>query len=99
MMAGEISTAVRLRLPVVFVVLRDNCLSLIRVKQRRRGFHEDGVELFAAGCPSSDRLFGARVEVAVTEEQFRETLRTGLAAAEPLVIEALVDPSEYDSIL
>jgi acetolactate synthase-1/2/3 large subunit len=99
MMVGEISTAVRLRLPVVFVVLRDNYLSLIRFKQRRRNFHEDGVELFGAGYASSDRLFGAKVEVATSEEQFREALRVGLAGTEPLVIEAVVDPAEYDVIL
>ena len=99
MMGGEISTAVRLRLPVVFVVLRDGYLSLIRVKQRRRGFHEDGVELFGPACRSGDRLFGAKVEVATSKEQFRETLRAGLAGTEPLVIEAVVDPSEYDAIL
>jgi acetolactate synthase I/II/III large subunit len=99
MMVGEISTAVRLGLPVVFVVLRDRFLSLIRVKQRRRSFHEDAVELFGDSYAPSDRLFGARVEVATSEEQFREVLRTGLAGTGPLVIEAVVDPSEYDSVL
>jgi acetolactate synthase-1/2/3 large subunit len=99
MMAGEISTAVRLRLPVVFVVFRDNWLSLIRVRQRRRRFHEDGVEILGAGYVASDRLFGAKVEVATNEEQFREALKIGLAGTEPLVIEAVVDPAEYDVIL
>jgi acetolactate synthase-1/2/3 large subunit len=36
MMVGEINTAVRLQLPVVFVVLRDRFLSLIKVKQSRK---------------------------------------------------------------
>jgi len=99
MMVGEINTAVRLRLPVVFVVLRDNFLSLIKVKQERKKFHPHGVEMFDESYRSSDNFFGARVVVAGSEDSFREALRSGLQGKEPLVIEAVVDPSEYDEII
>jgi acetolactate synthase-1/2/3 large subunit len=99
MSLGEINTAVRLRLPVVIVLFRDNALSLIKVKQARHGFHFDGVELFGPGYRSSDTFFGARVVVARNEEEFCAALTQALAGSEPVVIEAVVDPAEYGRIL
>jgi len=99
MMVGEINTAVRLRLPVVFVVFRDNFLSLIKVKQRRKEYHQDGVELFGPGYRSSENFFGAKVRVARGEEEFRDAFEAGLGGNEPLVIEAILDPAEYDVII
>jgi acetolactate synthase-1/2/3 large subunit len=99
MMVGEISTAVRLKLPVIFVVLRDNVLSLIKVKQSRRKFQNDGVSLFNSDYRASDNLFGANVVTVREEESFREALKLGLRAEGPVVIEAVVDPAEYDQII
>jgi acetolactate synthase I/II/III large subunit len=99
MMVGEIATAVRLRLPVVFVLLRDRFLSLIRAKQTRKHYHHDGVELLGANYRSADTFFGAKVEVARTEEEFRGAFKRGLEGGEPCVIEAVVDPAEYDVVL
>jgi acetolactate synthase-1/2/3 large subunit len=99
MKVGEINTAVRLKLPVVFVVFRDRYLSLIKVKQARKEYHRDGVEIFGSGYASSDNFFGAKVIVAREEEEFREAFKRGLAAGEPVIIEAVLDPSEYDVII
>ena len=99
MMVGEINTAVRLRLPVVFVVFRDRLLSLIKVKQTRKEYHRHGVDLFGENYASSDNFFGAKVVVAQGEEEFREALKRGLKENKPLVIEAVVDPAEYDGII
>ena len=99
MKVGEVNTAVRLKLPVVFVLFRDSYLSLIKVKQIRKEFHRHGVELFSSGYASSDNFFGAKVVVAREEEEFREAFRRGLAGNEPVVIEAVLDPAEYDGII
>jgi acetolactate synthase-1/2/3 large subunit len=99
MMVGEISTAVRLSLPVVFVVLRDSVLSLIKVKQVRRKYHFSGVELFQEDYRSSDNLFGAEVIVAREVGAFRDALRQALESRKPVVIEAVVDPSEYEELV
>jgi acetolactate synthase-1/2/3 large subunit len=99
MMVGEINTAVRLRLPVPFVVLRDRYLSLIRVKQTRRQFAWSGVQLYGENYRPSDNLFGAPVLVTECEEAFRAAFTRALAADGPTVIEAVVDPGEYDEIL
>ena len=99
MMVGEINTAVRLHLPVVFVVFRDRFLSLIKVKQTRKEYHRFGVEIFGPEYKSSDNFFGAKVLQARGEEEFREAFQQGLRATEAMVIEAIVDPTEYDVIL
>jgi len=99
MMVGEINTAVRLRLPVVFVVLRDRYLSLIKVKQTRRQFAWSGVELYGDTYRPSDNLFGAPVVVADSEDAFRDAFARALEAHGPVVIEAVVDPAEYDLII
>jgi thiamine pyrophosphate-dependent acetolactate synthase large subunit-like protein len=99
MMVGEINTAVRLKLPVIFVIFRDRFLSLIKVKQSRKEYHQYGVEIFSSNYASSNNFFGAKVAVAREEEEFREAFRLGLVGSEPLVIEAVLDPTEYDSII
>lgn len=99
MMVGEINTAVRLRLPVVFIVLRDGFLSLIKVKQTRKEYHRYGVELFGPDYTPSGNYFGAKAVVTATEEEFREALKEGLASGGPLIIEAVVDGAEYDTIV
>ena len=99
MMVGEINTAVRLSLPVVFVVLRDRYLSLIRVKQTRRRFAWSGVQLYGDSYRPSDTLFGAPVVVAETDAAFRSAFAQALSSTGPVVIEAVVDPSEYDELV
>ncbi len=99
MKVGEINTAVRLKLPVIFVVFRDRFLSLIKVKQTRKEYHWSGVEILGSGYASSDNFFGAKVIVAREEEEFREAFKRGLAASEPVIIEAVLDPAEYDVII
>jgi acetolactate synthase-1/2/3 large subunit len=99
MMAGEIHTAVRLRLPAIFVVLRDRHLSLIKVKQTRRGFPLAGVELLGPEYRSGDTLFGASVVEASCAEAFRAAFAQALERRQPIVIEAVVDPAEYDDLV
>jgi acetolactate synthase-1/2/3 large subunit len=99
MMAGEIATAVRLRLPVTYLVFRDRVLSLIRVKQRRRGFRLHGVELHGDGFRLGETLFGAPVVAVSCAEDLEHAIRCALSAAGPSVIEAVIDPDEYDEIL
>jgi acetolactate synthase-1/2/3 large subunit len=99
MMVGEINTAVRLALPVVFVVFRDTCLSLIKVKQGRKKYDSCGVDLFNSHYRSSDNFFGAPVIVAENGESFRAALEQGLASNMPTVIEAVLDPAEYETLI
>ena len=99
MMVGEMATAVRLGLAVVVVVLVDRHLQLITVKQERQGFPCYGTPLFPAAYPSPSHYFGVPVLPASTVTEVHEAIAQGLAAAGPVIVEATVDPSEYDEII
>ena len=99
MMVGEMATAVRLGLAVVVVVLVDRHLQLITVKQERQGYPCYGTPLFPAAYSSPSHYFGVPVLPAGTVTEVHEAIAEGLAASGPVIVEATVDPSEYDEII
>ena len=96
MTCGEVAVALRERLNIVFVVLDDRWLSLIKVKQERRGLPYYGTELppgdFAA--PPA-HYFGVPAVGVNTAAALERELRKALAANGPSIIEALVDGTHY----
>lgn len=76
-MAGEMVTARRLGLNVVFVVLADNELSLISVKQMRKGFESYGIRLYNDDFFNSNNLFGVPVLTVRDDEEMRAALQKG----------------------
>ncbi len=99
MMAGEMATAARLGLPVVVVVLVDRQIQLITVKQQRQGSAHYGTTLHGTDYTSPPHYFGVPVLPAHTITEVREALAHGLQANGPTVIEAFVDPAEYDRVI
>ena len=99
MMVGEMATANRLRLPVIFVVLRDHNLQLIKIKQKRKGFIEYGVRLEDQTQISSEQFFGVPVIAARSEKEFSSALTNALDTNGPTIIEAFIDPEEYDELI
>lgn len=99
MMVGEMATAMRLGLAVVIVVLADQHLQLITVKQHRQGFPTYGTPLFSTPYPAPNHYFGVPVLTATTLEEVHDAMTQGLAAAGPVIIEARVDPQEYDQVI
>jgi len=99
MMVGEMATAMRLGLAVVVVVLVDRHLQLITVKQERQGYPCYGTPLFPAANPSPPHYFGVPVLPASTVAEVHEAIAQGLAASGPVIVEATVDPTEYDEII
>ncbi len=99
MMAGEMATARRQGLPIVFVVLRDRALGLIRIKQGRRGSVSDATILEPDGDRSADFLFGVPVRSVSDADGYRRALREALAAQEPTIIEAHIEISEYEETI
>ena len=99
MTAGEIATAVRCRLNVVILLLTDNDLALIRIKQQRKGNPIYGTPVRDRGTIGGDNLFGAPVRVARDAAALRRHLDAAFAADGPVVVEALVDSREYDSVV
>jgi len=99
MMAGEMATAARLGLPIPFVVLNDSWLSLIKVKQERRDYAYSGVEVSQRPAEPPSDYFGVPNHVVRTSAELRQALTHALRANGPTVIEALVRPEIYSTIL
>jgi acetolactate synthase-1/2/3 large subunit len=96
MTCGELATAKRLGIALPVVVLDDNWLALIQVKQVRRRFGVYGTELL----PELRRdppahYFGVPAVPARGPEELEKALRDALRADGPTVIEAVVDGGHY----
>ena len=76
MMAGEMATAMRLGLPIVFVLMTDGSLSLIRIKQQRKGYPEYGTPLQGAKYESAQSFFGVPVLPARDAAAYRRARRS-----------------------
>ena len=97
MAATEMRIASSLGLPVTVVVFADNSLNRIELRQQSAGYpptatRMDGMDLVAlaeaAGCD------GIRVDTPATLEQ----ALAGLAArSRPLIVEARIDPAQYEA--
>ncbi|HEY64916.1 MAG TPA: thiamine pyrophosphate-binding protein [Caldilineae bacterium] len=97
MVASEMETAARLGLPIVVIVLADQAMSLIRLKQELAGYEPVGTLFSPVDWCAVARGYGARAAVACTVDEVRAAVQEGLSAGEPMVIEARIDPSEYRS--
>jgi acetolactate synthase I/II/III large subunit len=99
MVASELETVARLRLPIVIVVFNDAALSLIEVKQEQKGF--EGVSMRYAGpeLVALGRAFGIRALAATDEATLQSALIAAQTAPGPTLIDARIDPSGYRTML
>ena len=101
MMAGEMATAMRLGVHIVFVVLVDAHLSLIRIKQERKGYRRYGTPLLAEphGHEPANNIFGVPVFIARDAGQCDQALKDAFAAGGPAIVEAFIHTKEYDELI
>lgn len=99
MTAGELAVAVRLQLDIVFVVLTDNDLALIRIKQEKKHNPIYGTPVREAGTIGGDNIFGVPVIKAYDAEAYRDALQTAMAMSGPVIVEAMIDSREYDDLV
>lgn len=98
MTCGETAVARRERLAIPFVVLDDRWLSLIKVKQERRGLPYYGTELSPKSYPPPPaHYFGVPAVGVDSAAALERELRKAFAADGPTIIEAAVDPAHYSS--
>ena len=96
MTCGEVAVAKRERLAIHIVVLDDRWLSLIKVKQGRRGLPYYGTEVSAEEYrPPPAHYFGVPAVGVDDAAGLERELRRALAADGPTVIEARVDAAHY----
>jgi acetolactate synthase-1/2/3 large subunit len=99
MMGGEIATAVRLGVKIVFVLITDRNLSLIKIKQQRKNYKAYGTSLFDENYVSSNVFFGAPVLTAQSKGEYQQALHEAFAAERPVIIEARVDTEDYNGLV
>ncbi|WP_372948712.1 thiamine pyrophosphate-binding protein [Mariniphaga sp.] len=100
MMAGEMATARQLGLNVVFVVVVDDSLSLIRIKQKKQKYQSNyGTSLPVQPEKPSSHYFGVPVYQAKDYKSYIKILAEAFSASGPVIIEAFVDGKEYDELV
>jgi acetolactate synthase-1/2/3 large subunit len=95
MTCGELAVAQRHGLAVPIVVLNDGWLSLIKVKQERRGLQVYGTDLRAGTQQTPSHYFGVPAVATDDGPSLETELRKALRASGPTVIETAVDAAEY----
>ena len=101
MMAGELATAMRLDLDIVFVVISDAHLSLIRIKQEKKGNSGYGTSLQPepSTYKPSNRVFGVPVYPARDGDEYDRALKAAFAVKGPAIVEVFIDIEEYEELV
>jgi len=99
MTAGELATAVRYKIPLVILLLTDNDLALIRIKQEKKGNPIYGTPVRERGTIGGSSIFGVPVISVSDAEALRAALVDAFAADGPVLVEAIVDSREYDGLV
>jgi acetolactate synthase-1/2/3 large subunit len=97
MVAGEIITARRLNLNIVVIVLSDGELNLIKLKQKNQNIDTYGVDLYNGDLFASDTFLGVPVLEATNVTTFRKAISSAFKIDGPVIINAKIDPSGYES--
>ena len=99
MMAGEMATAKRLGLRIVFVLLSDSSLDLIRLKQAKRNMAPYGTSLGPEVGSVGDKIFGVPVLKTDDDQSYKKALEAAFESDGPTIVQAFIDPSEYDGLI
>lgn len=95
MSLGELALVAELELPVVTVVLNDDSLALIELKQSKMNMARQGVGFKSPQFAQIAQGFGIAAQRVTTVNAFADALLSALAKRRPALIEAMVDPQEY----
>ncbi|BBK33384.1 acetolactate synthase-1/2/3 large subunit [Stella humosa] len=95
MAVAELQTSVREALPIIVVVLDDEEIGLIRVKQEIKGLPTYGVKMGGMDWEKLAQGFGADGVVVDTEHALGDALQAALKTGRTTVIAARIDASGY----
>ena len=99
MTAGELITARRLNLPITVIVIADRELNLIKLKQLKRGLAPLNISIYEGDLFKSDCYLGIPVVRVPGSAELKEAMESSSAAGGPLIIEAVIDPSDYGNLV
>ncbi len=96
MNAGEIITARRYNLPIITVVLSDGELNLIKLKQSWQDLPPYATKLYEDDLFSAEMFLGIRILHADSEESMKSAINMALSMKKPVIINARIDPDDYN---
>ena len=99
MVASELETMARLRLPITVIVFNDAALSLIEVMQEQRGYAGASMRYAGPDLAALAKSFGVAARVVTDEAAFTSALIAAQGEAGPLLVDARIDPSGYRAML
>lgn len=99
MSAGEIVTAVRYKIPVIIVVFSDGELNLIKIKQSWQNLPPYGTEIIRGTLFEGGRFLGAEVINAGSAGSLKEAIRRAMKKNTPIIINAMIDPDDYNRLI
>jgi acetolactate synthase-1/2/3 large subunit len=95
MTVAELQTAQRENLPIIVLVLDDQEIGMIRVKQEIKGFAPHGVRLGGVDWEKLAHAFGADGVTVDTEQGLGDALQAALRSGRTTVIGVRIDASGY----
>ena len=95
MAIAELHTAVRENLPIVVVVLDDQEIGMIRVKQEIKGLPTYGIGLGGVDWEKVAQGLGADGIAVDNEHALGDALQTAVKSCRPTVVGAMIDRSGY----
>jgi len=96
MVAGELATVARIGLPLIILVIVDEALSLIRLKQLRQELPIYGTELGRSDYSALAGAFGLKYRLIDGQPKARAILEEAVALPGPVLVEARITNSDYD---
>ncbi len=101
MSSGELATAYRLNLKIVFIVIHDESLTLIRIKQEKKKATDYGTVLKSPtpNKHNSTSYFGVPVIIATNAKDYDRALKIAFSTHGPAIIEVYADGKEYDDLV
>jgi acetolactate synthase-1/2/3 large subunit len=95
MSLGELAVVAEHNLPITVVVLNDDALTLIELKQSKMQVETSAVNFKSPNFTEVAKGFGIEAVRATTIEAFKEAYEKSCNSKGPMLIEAVCDPSEY----
>jgi len=95
MAIAEIQTAVKENLPIIVVVIDDQEIGLIRVKQELKGIARHGISVGGIDWEALAHGMGAEGTTVSTENGLQDALKVALKSKRTTIIGARIDPSGY----
>jgi len=92
---GELITARRNNLNIIFIVLSDGELNLIKIKQGWKDISPYGTALYHGDLFGADTFLGIKVFKATCNKELEEALSNASDLHEPLIINCIIDPDDY----